>query len=941
MVAIGGCSMPVEREIAPPATYLGHVIKSPADTRDYRHLTLDSGLKVLLISDPDTDKAAAAVDVGVGSYNDPDNRLGLAHFLEHMLFLGNKKYPEVDGYFQYIKANGGSANAYTADVRTNYFFDINSDKLQPALDQLAQFFVSPTLDPSYVDRERHAVDSEYQLHTREDGWRLLTALNATSNPEHPKSRFSIGNLETLNNEDGQSLWKDLKAFYDRYYVAENIGVVVYGKESTDTLEKWGRASFKGLPAHQSPDTAIGVTPYTSKELGVRINVVPLKETRVLSLNFPMESVYPYYKKKPLGYLARLLGYEGKGSLHSLLKEQGLIDSLAAYSSDVPNEYSEFAVRMELTPKGLDKVDEISAMVFDYLDLIRREGLLKRLYDESHDIAQLGFRFQEDRSPQQTVSALAARMHYLPAENILDANYLYEQYDPELIGQFLDKMTPENLRQVVIAQGLETDKVEPYFDTHYSVRPLNAALVKRLNTPKRQAGLTIPAPNTFIANDFEMRHKDASVKEPRHIVHKPGIDVWSMTDTSFTMPRANVRIKLTTPAASDSPESIVLLQLYRALLSRSLNEYGYPAKEAGLYYSIAAGREGMMISLAGYQDKQSTLLKDILAGVEQFNPDKQAFLQERAQLIRGLKNKAFQPPYRLGMDALNQVIYRNYPDDETLLKAAESVTFESLVGYVRAFFNTGHIEMLVHGNHSQQEAQALARMVEATLMKKAGERYSDPYNLLTDQSRVYELNVKHNDSVFIAYYQRPETDNHERARYALLGRLLATPFFNSLRTEQQLGYVVLAGARPVEKHPGMIFVVQSPKLDPLGLEARVDTFLKQQKDRMAKLTEEELKQYQQGLMGDLLKRDANLDERGSRFWQAINSQETFDNREKIAEEISKMTVADMQQALATLLEGKGRLVVRSFGEGHQQAKKDLVDDTVCHDLSCFNDLPRGR
>ncbi len=189
MVAIGGCSMPVEREIAPPATYLGHVIKSPADTRDYRHLTLDSGLKVLLISDPDTDKAAAAVDVGVGSYNDPDNRLGLAHFLEHMLFLGNKKYPEVDGYFQYIKANGGSANAYTADVRTNYFFDINSDKLQPALDQLAQFFVSPTLDPSYVDRERHAVDSEYQLHTREDGWRLLTALNATSNPEHPKSRF--------------------------------------------------------------------------------------------------------------------------------------------------------------------------------------------------------------------------------------------------------------------------------------------------------------------------------------------------------------------------------------------------------------------------------------------------------------------------------------------------------------------------------------------------------------------------------------------------------------------------------------------------------------------------------------------------------------------------------------------------------------------------------
>ncbi|WP_257288657.1 insulinase family protein, partial [Endozoicomonas sp. SESOKO2] len=214
-VLVSGCTVTAERDAMEKSQV---VVKSPADDRDYRFVELENGLKALLISDPDTDKAAAAVDVKVGSFQDPDNRLGLAHFLEHMLFLGNEKYPETDGYFEYIRANGGSANAYTADTRTNYFFDINSDKLRPALDQLAQFFVSPTLDPTYVDRERNAVDSEYKLHANEDGWRLMTAQNATSNPAHPRSRFNIGSLETLSNEDGKSLWEDLKTFYDNYYV---------------------------------------------------------------------------------------------------------------------------------------------------------------------------------------------------------------------------------------------------------------------------------------------------------------------------------------------------------------------------------------------------------------------------------------------------------------------------------------------------------------------------------------------------------------------------------------------------------------------------------------------------------------------------------------------------------------------------------------------------
>ena len=64
------------------------VIKSPNDQRDYAHVTLDNGMRVLLISDPDADKSAAALVAFRGSFHDPEDRPGLAHFLEHMLFIG-------------------------------------------------------------------------------------------------------------------------------------------------------------------------------------------------------------------------------------------------------------------------------------------------------------------------------------------------------------------------------------------------------------------------------------------------------------------------------------------------------------------------------------------------------------------------------------------------------------------------------------------------------------------------------------------------------------------------------------------------------------------------------------------------------------------------------------------------------------------------------------
>jgi hypothetical protein len=113
LLFLSGCSaqspVPAENDTATDSAAEISIRKSPNDSRDYRYLVLPNELRVLLVSDPDTDRAAASLTVLRGYYHEPREYPGLAHFLEHMLFIGTEKYPEVDGYQQFISAHGGQS----------------------------------------------------------------------------------------------------------------------------------------------------------------------------------------------------------------------------------------------------------------------------------------------------------------------------------------------------------------------------------------------------------------------------------------------------------------------------------------------------------------------------------------------------------------------------------------------------------------------------------------------------------------------------------------------------------------------------------------------------------------------------------------------------------------------------------------------------------------
>jgi insulysin len=190
---------------------------------------MKNGMPVTLISDPTTTKAGAAINVFAGSSTEPLE--GVAHFLEHLVFMGTKKYPEDNEFMTYVQNHGGVVNAYTSPFNTAYHYDIDDeDQLEFTLDMLTNFFIEPLLTQDSIDREVYAVNNEYEIHIHNPMLKMSSVLKNLGNPNNEQSKFYIGNLETLRDapeRDGVDVREALVGFFEENYSSDMMSAAIF------------------------------------------------------------------------------------------------------------------------------------------------------------------------------------------------------------------------------------------------------------------------------------------------------------------------------------------------------------------------------------------------------------------------------------------------------------------------------------------------------------------------------------------------------------------------------------------------------------------------------------------------------------------------------------------------------------------------------------------
>ena len=909
----------VEAGRSPAEVRGGGIERSPADPRDYRAVMLDNGLQALVVSDPGADKAAAALDVNVGSGNDPEARPGLAHFLEHMLFLGTGKYPDPGEYGRFLAEHGGSSNATTSFAHTSYFFDVDAAYLEGALDRFAQFFISPRFDRAYVERERQVVHSEYVSRRRSDRLRGFAAWRQALDPRHPLARFLVGSAETLADRPGADIRDELIAFYESRYSSHLMKLVVVGREPLDVLEDWVRARFAAVPRRDFEHGRITAPLYRDGLLPARLDIEPVREIRSVRLSFAIPPLRPHYRARPLALSSHLLGHEGRGSLLSALKARGWAEGLSAGPGMEHPDFATFSVRVQLTEAGLAHVDDVIASIFAYLDLVRERGIEPRYHDELARMARLGFRYLEKASARTHATSLAFALHAYPVHEVLTGPYRLDDLDPALERRFLAALVPDRALVTVVAKGVSTDAVAPFYDTPYRLSPIPTETVARWRDPAPGDTLALPEPNPFVPEDLALIDPRTAGERPARIVQRPGFDLWHHADVEFGQPRTSFYFAVRSPIANDSPRHAVLSTLLARMANDALNEFAYPAALAGQSHALYRHRRGITARLSGWSDKQDLLLARLVSTLQAPPLPARRFEAEKAEYARQLRNTGERAPFHRAMSDVRELLLDPDWSDDALREALDAVELEDLREYVARFFERGEIVALAHGNVTAEGARALGDVLERGLlgsMRAAPVTHGRVVRLDPGARYARRLASGHEDHALAIYLQGRDRGFAERAKVALIAQALGNRFFHELRTEREIGYVVFATPMPVLDVPGLALVVQSPSNPPEVLHGHVESFLGRFGAALRDMSPAVFERHRAAVESALLETETRLDERTARYWNAIDREQyEFDQRERLVEAVRAITPDGIAHAYRDLVLAPGsarRVVVAVSG-----------------------------
>ncbi|CAI5452084.1 unnamed protein product [Caenorhabditis angaria] len=923
------------------------ITKGGQDTREYRGLELTNGLKVLLVSDPTTDKSAAALDVNVGHLMDPWELPGLAHFCEHMLFLGTAKYPSENEYSKFLSAHAGSSNAYTASDHTNYHFDVKPDQLPGALDRFVQFFLAPQFTPSATEREVCAVDSEHSNNLKNDAWRFLQVDRSRSKPGHDYGKFGTGNKQTLL-EDARKKGIEprdaLLNFHKQWYSSNIMTLCVIGKESLDELEGYlGTLEFDAIEDKKVERVAWKEAAYGPEQLGKRIEVVPIKDTRLLNISFPFPDVRADYKSQSEHYISHLLGHEGPGSLLSELKRRGWVSSLSSGYHTQARGFGIFDVSMDLSTEGLEHTEEIVDLVFNYIGMMERAGPKSWIQEELGELASIKFRFKDKETPITMATHVASELQYIPFEDILSSKYIIDKYQPEKILDLLKLFKPENMMYRVVSlkfAGKEGNTKEPVYGTEMRIEDINEKTMARFNEARatNNSVFKLPEKNEYIATNFELKPRETIKSEhPRLISENGWSRVWFKQDDEYKLPKQETKLALTTPIVAQNPRTSLVSSLWLWCLSDTLAEETYNADLAGLKCQLDSGPFGVQLRVHGYNEKQALFVKHLVTRMSNFQIDKTRFDVLFESLRRALSNFSHSQPYSLSQHYAQLLISDKFWSKEQLLAVCESVTMEEVQSFSRKMLDAFHVELFVHGNSTESEALSLSNDIIGILKNVSpGSRplYWNEHtprrelSLNNGDEYVYRhLQDTHEVSCVEVMYQVGVQNNYDNAVIGLLDNIIKEPAFNTLRTNEALGYIVWVGTRLSCGTVSLNVIVQGPKSADFVLE-RIEAFLESARTEIETMPEDEFAKQVSGMISRLEEKPKTLSGRFRRFWNEIETRQydfgRKDEEVAILKKITKKDVLDVfDKKIRAGAPERKKLAVFVHGKDETRTKVDEI------------------
>jgi secreted Zn-dependent insulinase-like peptidase len=288
-----------------------------------------------------------------------------------------------------------------------------------------------------------------------------------------------------------------------------------------------------------------------------------------------------------------------------------------------------------------------------------------------------------------------------------------------------------------------------------------------------------------------------------------------------------------------------------------------------------------------------------------------------------------------------VLVHGYWERKQYLQALDAITLKDVQQFMLSFVQNAQLDALVYGNYHEDDAKKLGKVLQGVVSTAQSAQKPVPSLVVNlppmPQPALYVDAMVHNDAALIKYFQAPADDVTQQVHLLMLDQVLAAPFFDSLRTEQQLGYIVGERYLPLVSVPGLTFLVQSPSHSIADINAKADAFINHYYSVMDKKDAAWFEQQKRAVMVQLEEKPKNQSEQAEQFFSDLTlGYANFDSRAQKIAALQKMTQQDLLDAYKAvllapakrelLLASPGKLGIQPWLNGEAKAYR-LVNDLV--------------
>jgi insulysin len=821
-------------------------IISEYDTRKYKYIKLDNELDVILISDPNTIVSAASLVVGVGSIHNKDI-LGISHFLEHMLFMGSKKYPGEEDYFKFITNNGGNSNAYTSYDHTCYYFSIQPNKLKQGLDIFANFFITPLLSKDGITREMNAVNSEHEKNINNDSARIYEISKKFYNSETPFSKFHTGTLETLNIDN---IHNKIKDFYETEYSANRMKLVILGVESLLELEEYAKKIFVKIPnkklnINNNTDDNLLLT--KSNQI---IKISPITNTNRLIISWVLKNHKKFIYYKPYILLQFLFESRAQGSLYDILSHYGWLEELSIdIDIELPKE-TIIELILILTEEGIENVKKIIKIIFKYIDFLINSDIPKYIYNEFIQMNKLQFKYKNKEDPISYVSDITWRMFILniPINQIFVFYSLYPKFSnavTTILKYYMKEMSIEKSNIILVSQlykdEIENNKTgeEYYYKIKYKLEDNILNFILNCDKLSSNIQFKFQNKNIFIPYNFTIDVKNQIKGVYKLNIKNPLIEGWYSPDVKFLLPKVSIICVYTIPNILTELENYVRMVLFINTFNITNSNLLNMLEIAGYRISLIINNRKLQLYIYGYSKNIKKILILILNKIAKATLDKKKFIIEKEILKRECVNYKLLQPSQLVFKFLKKKINTQFFNELDILSVIDSITYEDTTT-ILSKITKACVLTYVYGNIKENNAKKIINLSGHLINNKKVYVYQKKDIDIIKQKPIKIINSSKNENdknsaclliCNIGYIKDNVTKYwaEKQCYLDILDMMISKDFFHQLRTVDQLGYIVKSNnitfgdsLLPVY---GFSFLVQSSHTDSQFLLDRILTFIK--------------------------------------------------------------------------------------------------------------------